>query len=61
MNKNGGISVEGRKVGKDRGVGWIVKVVEEGEGCKGGIERVGDIICGYFVRMVVGMGILRFI
>ncbi len=35
-------------------------MVEDGESCKGGIEGLGDIICGYFVGIVVSIGVISF-
>ena len=60
MNKNGAITVEATKVGKDT-LASIVKVVEEAQGSKAPIQRLADIISGYFVPIVVGIAIFTFI
>ena len=60
MNKNGAITVEA-KVGKDTALASIVKVVEEAQGSKAPIQRLADIISGYFVPIVVGIAIFTFI
>lgn len=61
MNKNGSITVEATKVGKDTALASIVKVVEEAQGSKAPIQRLADIISGYFVPIVVGIALLTFI
>ena len=61
MNKNGVITIEATKVGKDTALASIIKVVEEAQGSKAPIQRLADIISGYFVPIVVGIAILTFI
>lgn len=61
MNKNGSITIEATKVGKDTALSSIIKVVEEAQGSKAPIQRLADIISGYFVPIVVGIAILTFI
>ncbi|MFC4389159.1 heavy metal translocating P-type ATPase [Gracilibacillus marinus] len=61
LNKNGVIEIEAVKVGKDTALASIVKVVEEAQGSKAPIQRLADVISGYFVPIVVGISILTFI
>ncbi|MDJ1156401.1 heavy metal translocating P-type ATPase [Macrococcus caseolyticus] len=61
MNKNGSFTMEATKVGKDTALQSIVKIVESAQGSKAPIQRMADVISGYFVPIVVGIAILTFI
>lgn len=61
LNKNGTIEMRASKVGKDTALAGIVKIVEEAQGSKAPIQRMADIISGYFVPIVVAIALLTFI
>ncbi|WP_139377162.1 heavy metal translocating P-type ATPase [Halobacillus hunanensis] len=61
INKNGTVQIKATKVGKDTALSNIIKVVEEAQGSKAPIQRLADIISGYFVPIVVGIAVLTFI
>lgn len=60
MNKNGMITMTATKVGRDTALQSIVKIVEQAQGSKAPIQRLVDVIAGYFVPIVIGIGILTF-
>src|SRR5690625_6086520 len=61
MNKNGAIQIEATKVRKDTALASIVQAVEDAQGSKAPIQRMADIISGYFVPIVVGIAVITFI
>ncbi|UBH15685.1 heavy metal translocating P-type ATPase [Macrococcus armenti] len=61
MNKNGHFTMEAKKVGRDTALQSIVKVVEAAQGSKAPIQRMADIISGYFVPIVVGIAVITFL
>ncbi|UOQ86441.1 heavy metal translocating P-type ATPase [Gracilibacillus salinarum] len=58
INKHGSISIEATKVGKDTALASIIKVVEDAQGSKAPIQRLADVIAGYFVQIVVAIAIV---
>ncbi|WP_098749375.1 heavy metal translocating P-type ATPase [Paenibacillus sp. EZ-K15] len=61
INKNGRLTLEATKVGKETALAQIIKVVEEAQGSKAPIQRVADVISGIFVPIVVGIAVVAFL
>ncbi|WP_018923445.1 heavy metal translocating P-type ATPase [Salsuginibacillus kocurii] len=61
INKNGALTVEATRVGKDTALAQIVKVVEEAQGSKANIQRMVDKVSSVFVPAVVIFAVLTFL
>ncbi|WP_085523721.1 heavy metal translocating P-type ATPase [Tuberibacillus sp. Marseille-P3662] len=61
MNKNGSFKMKAKKVGKDTALAGIIQTVKEAQGSKAPIQRMADVISGYFVPIVVGIAFLIFV
>jgi len=61
INKTGSFKFKATKVGKDTALAQIIKLVQEAQGSKAPIQRLADVIAGYFVPIVMSIAILTFI
>jgi len=61
MNKTGSFQYRATKVGKDSALAQIVKLVQEAQGSKAPIQKLADVISGYFVPAVIVIAITAFI
>lgn len=61
INKTGSFKFKASKVGKNTMLAQIVKMVREAQSTKAPIQRLADVISGYFVPIVIVMSILTFI
>ncbi|RJO61866.1 copper-translocating P-type ATPase [candidate division WS5 bacterium] len=60
INKTGSFTFRAEKVGKDTLLSQIIRLVEEAQGSKAPIQRLADIISGYFVPIVISIAIATF-
>ncbi|NLW43955.1 MAG: copper-translocating P-type ATPase [Syntrophomonadaceae bacterium] len=61
VNKFGMLQVEATRVGRDTVLAQIVRAVEEAQGSKTPIQRLADVVAGYFVPAVIAIAILTFV
>jgi Cu+-exporting ATPase len=60
LNKSGSFTFRATKVGKDTALAQIVSLVEQAQGSKAPIQRLADVISGYFVPAVLALSALTF-
>lgn len=61
INKSGSFKFEATKVGKDTALAQIIKLVQDAQGSKAPIQRLADVISGYFVPIVISIAIATFV
>lgn len=61
INSSGSFKYRATKVGKDTVLQQIIRMVQEAQGSKAPIQRLADIISGYFVPVVIVISIITFI
>ncbi len=61
INKTGTFRFRATKVGKDTALAQIIKMVQQAQGSKAPIQRLADIISGYFVPVIIVIAILTFV
>ncbi len=61
INKTGSFQFEATRVGKDTTLARIIRLVDEAQGSKAPIQRLADIIAGYFVPIVICIAVITFI
>lgn len=60
INKTGSFRFRASKVGKDTALSQIIKMVQQAQGTKAPIQRMADLISGYFVPAVMLVAIWSF-
>jgi Cu+-exporting ATPase len=61
INKTGSFKFKATKVGKDTALANIIAMVKDAQGSKAPIQRVVDMVSGYFVPTVLILGVGAFI
>ena len=61
VNGTGGLVMRAEKIGADTVLSRIVKMVSEAQRSRAHIQRLADIVSGYFVPAVVGVALLAFV
>lgn len=61
VNQTGSFKFKATKIGKETMLAQIIKMVEQAQGSKAPIQKLADIISGYFVPIVMVVAILSFV
>ncbi|MFN7991832.1 MAG: copper-translocating P-type ATPase [Candidatus Micrarchaeia archaeon] len=61
MNRTGSIRFRATKVGSDTMLAQIIRLVEDAQGSKAPIQKLADIVAGYFVFAVIALAASAFI
>ena len=61
INKTGSFKFRAVRVGKDTALAQIIRLVQEAQGSKAPIQRLADVISGYFVPIVISIAIATFV
>ncbi|MBI2938868.1 MAG: heavy metal translocating P-type ATPase [Chloroflexi bacterium] len=61
LNKTGSFRFRATKVGKDTALAQIIRLVQEAQGSKAPIQRLADVVSGYFVPAVLMIAVATFV
>jgi len=61
LNRSGSFRFRATKVGKDTVLARIIRLVQEAQGSKAPIQRLADVIAGYFVPIVISIAVATFV
>jgi len=60
INTSGAFRFEATRIGRDTVLAQIVRLVQDAQGSKAPIQRLADLVTGYFVPAVLGIAALTF-
>ncbi|MBI4497479.1 MAG: HAD-IC family P-type ATPase, partial [Chloroflexi bacterium] len=60
INKTGSFRFRATRVGKDTALAQIIRLVQEAQGSKAPIQRLADVVSGYFVPIVLMVAVATF-
>ncbi len=61
LNLTGSFKFRATRVGRDTVLSQIIRLVDEAQGSKAPIQRLADIIAGYFVPAVIAIAVVTFL
>ncbi len=60
VNLHGSFEFEAKRVGKDTVLSQIVAMIEKAQESKAPVQRLADVVAGYFVPAVIGIALITF-
>jgi copper-(or silver)-translocating P-type ATPase len=61
LNTNGTLTFRATRIGADTVLARIIRLVSEAQGSRAPIQRLADVVTGYFVPAVLGLATLTFV
>jgi Cu+-exporting ATPase len=61
VNSTGSLVIEAEKVGSDTMLARIVQMVAEAQRSRAPIQKLADVVSGYFVPVVIGIAVIAFV
>ncbi len=61
LNTTGTLTLRATRVGADTVLAKIIRLVSDAQGSRAPIQRLADVVTGYFVPMVLGLAALTFV
>ena len=61
MNRTGSFAFRATHVGSETALAQIVRLVKEAQGSKAPVQRLADVVAGWFVPIVIGIAALTFV
>lgn len=61
VNGAGRVNFRVTRAGRDTQLSQIVKLVQEAQTSRAPIQRMADLVAGYFVPIIIGLGLLTFV
>ncbi|MCO6063089.1 hypothetical protein NG726_41355, partial [Pseudomonas sp. MOB-449] len=61
LNRHGSLVMEAQKVGSATMLAQIVQMVAQAQRSKAPLQRLADVIAGYFVLVVIAIAVLTFL
>lgn len=61
VNRHGSFKLRATRVGRDTVLSQIVRMVEEAQGSKAPIQRLADVVAGYFVPVVLAVALVALV
>ena len=61
LNTTGALTFRATRVGRDTVLAHIIRLVSEAQGSRAPIQRLADVVTGYFVPAVLGLAALTFV